>query len=60
MNTKELLVRCPICKILVPKSDENFPFCSERCKTIDLGNWASDSYSIEGEPILDHENETYH
>ena len=26
------------------------PFCSERCKLIDLGEWASDGYVIEGDP----------
>ena len=26
------------------------PFCSERCKLIDLGAWANDEYLIEGEP----------
>ena len=60
MSDKTLLVPCPICKIPVPRSEENFPFCSERCKTIDLGNWASDAYSIEGEAIFDDEPETYH
>lgn len=46
MTKKALLVHCPICKTLVPREDENFPFCSPRCKTIDLGNWASDAYAI--------------
>ena len=26
--------------------DEQFPFCSERCRTIDLGKWASGAYKI--------------
>lgn len=49
MTKKELLVPCPICKVLVPRSEEDFPFCSPRCKIIDLGKWASDGYSIKGE-----------
>lgn len=39
---------CPQCKKLI-KFDANNPFrpfCSDRCKTIDLGNWASESYKI--------------
>jgi len=40
---------CSICKKAVEKNDnEFFPFCSERCKLIDLGNWLGDKYYIEG------------
>jgi endogenous inhibitor of DNA gyrase (YacG/DUF329 family) len=39
-------VRCPICKSEVPINDPNMPFCSDRCRLIDLGNWASDKYAI--------------
>lgn len=53
MSKKELLVACPTCKTLVPRREENFPFCSARCKTIDLGNWASDAYAIKGESAID-------
>lgn len=39
-------MKCPICrKELSPKS-EFVPFCSERCKLIDLGAWASEKYVI--------------
>jgi endogenous inhibitor of DNA gyrase (YacG/DUF329 family) len=44
---------CPICK--KPTDSETsaeFPFCSERCRTIDLGNWASEKYVI-SEPVID-------
>lgn len=37
---------CPICKRPVEESESHFPFCSERCKLIDLGNWASEKYVI--------------
>jgi endogenous inhibitor of DNA gyrase (YacG/DUF329 family) len=37
---------CPICKKPVQRSDAEFPFCSERCRLIDLGNWASGKYVI--------------
>ena len=41
-------VRCPQCGGESLWSPENpwRPFCSERCKQIDLGCWASDSYRI--------------
>ena len=39
-------VRCPICKKEVAFDDPNMPFCSDRCRLIDLGNWASEKYSI--------------
>lgn len=40
-------MKCPICKkIDVKPGDPEFPFCSERCRTIDLGNWASGKYVI--------------
>ena len=41
---------CPICSKKVARSDPEFPFCSERCRTIDLGNWASGKYVIH-EPL---------
>jgi len=37
---------CPICKKEVPPGSESLPFCSERCKLIDLGDWASEKYVI--------------
>ena len=40
------MIRCPICKKEVPLDAPDFPFCSERCRTIDLGNWASEEYKI--------------
>lgn len=39
-------MRCPICKKRVDLKSEFAPFCSERCKLIDLGNWASERYGI--------------
>jgi uncharacterized protein len=36
---------CPICKQSVPREDNAFrPFCSERCKLIDLDNWLEGRY----------------
>lgn len=39
-------MKCPICKKDVAEDNRFFPFCSERCKIIDLGNWASEKYVI--------------
>jgi endogenous inhibitor of DNA gyrase (YacG/DUF329 family) len=51
---KSSSLRCPTCRTLVLKSDENFPFCSDRCRLIDLGKWASGGYVI-STPITDPE-----
>jgi len=41
--------RCPICGKAVDSNDPNFPFCTDRCRLVDLGNWASEKYSIPGD-----------
>lgn len=45
------LVKCPTCGKPVPwtSSQRWRPFCSERCKLIDLGAWAAEEHRIEGE-----------
>lgn len=47
-------VRCPTCRALVLVGSAEFPFCSERCRLIDLGKWASGGYVI-STPINDPE-----
>ena len=42
------MMTCPICKKTVARDNPDFPFCSERCRIIDLGNWATDQYVIPG------------
>lgn len=54
MATSSSVLRCPTCRALVTKDDEYFPFCSDRCRLIDLGKWASGEYRISS-PILDPE-----
>lgn len=45
--------RCPNCKADTDSSvHKNFPFCSERCRNQDLGNWASEKYVV-SEPVFD-------
>jgi endogenous inhibitor of DNA gyrase (YacG/DUF329 family) len=49
--------RCPICK--KPTDSEvhtEFPFCSERCKLQDLGNWATEKYVV-SEPIFSEDDD---
>ncbi len=47
------IVQCPTCTKPVPwlQSQEYRPFCSQRCKLIDLGEWASEGHRIAGNPI---------
>jgi len=51
---KAAVLRCPTCGALVRKQDEDFPFCSDRCRKIDLGKWAMGTYKISS-PVLDPE-----
>jgi endogenous inhibitor of DNA gyrase (YacG/DUF329 family) len=45
--------RCPICKRATDSElDKDFPFCSERCRLLDLGAWASEKYVV-SDPIFD-------
>jgi uncharacterized protein len=47
MVTRQII--CPTCKKSVSwEGNPNRPFCSERCKLIDLGAWAQERYSIAG------------
>lgn len=50
MTTKK--IDCPICgKKGTWTNDNRFrPFCSERCKLIDLGEWADEKRRVPGEP----------
>ncbi|MBS1877652.1 MAG: DNA gyrase inhibitor YacG [Acidobacteria bacterium] len=49
-------MKCPICKKPVTLTDPHMPFCSERCKLIDLGAWASEKYVI-STPVNESEEE---
>ncbi len=47
-----LTVKCPSCSSPVTWNAKSTfkPFCSERCKLIDLGDWAAEKHAIAGEP----------
>jgi endogenous inhibitor of DNA gyrase (YacG/DUF329 family) len=51
-STKVKSVRCPTCRTLVLADNDDFPFCSDRCRRIDLGKWASGDYKI-STPVQD-------
>ena len=53
------VVKCPTCKRPVEWSEESVyrPFCSDRCRIIDLGNWASEKYRVPAEKTSEHERE---
>ena len=47
--------KCPICKAETDSAvHADFPFCSERCRDRDLGNWATEKYVV-SEPVFDEE-----
>jgi uncharacterized protein len=47
-------VKCPTCQREIDWSQSSFrPFCSERCKLIDLGAWLTEKHAIAGEPAPD-------
>jgi endogenous inhibitor of DNA gyrase (YacG/DUF329 family) len=46
-DKKKLQVKCPKCKKKFEYYSSKFrPFCTERCKMIDLGHWLDESYSV--------------
>jgi endogenous inhibitor of DNA gyrase (YacG/DUF329 family) len=49
------IVRCPTCNKSVKwaPSNPDRPFCSERCKLIDLGAWADEQHTIPGDVDAD-------
>jgi endogenous inhibitor of DNA gyrase (YacG/DUF329 family) len=49
---RKIKLSCPICKKRVPRTAEDFPFCSERCRLIDLSKWASGQYVVSS-PLRD-------
>ncbi|WP_168014458.1 DNA gyrase inhibitor YacG [Halomonas salinarum] len=54
-TSRPLEVACPQCRKKVAWIEDNLhrPFCSKRCKLLDLGAWADESHRIAGEPAMD-------
>jgi len=45
----DLKIKCPHCRKPVAWDGNRYrPFCSEKCRQIDLGNWANENYAIDG------------
>ncbi len=71
--SKIIKVKCPNCSDQFSYYSSEFrPFCSERCKMVDMGKWFDESYSIKGrdnsvyiedsdklQQLIDDENENY-
>lgn len=52
-----MIHRCPICRRPTDSAkDADFPFCSERCRLADLGNWAAERYVV-STPSFDEDDE---
>jgi len=49
---QKIKLKCPICKKPVGSTGADSPFCSERCRLVDLGKWASGQYVV-SEPLQD-------
>ncbi len=54
------VVPCPTCGTAAPWSEDNEfrPFCSERCKLIDLGSWMEERFRIPGDLAPDDDSGT--
>jgi len=51
---KKIEIKCPICKKQFEYTSSKWrPFCSERCRDVDLGRWINGSYSVPSEKKLD-------
>ena len=52
-------MKCPTCKKAIPdppadvELPNHFPFCSDRCKLIDLGRWLDGKYQV---PVVDRDD----
>jgi uncharacterized protein len=53
--TKPSAKRCPICG--KPALEAAKPFCSDRCRDVDLNRWLSGSYVVPGRPEADEDEE---
>lgn len=49
------ILPCPECG--KPSTRDTYPFCSPRCRSVDLNRWLSDAYVIPGKPIDDSDQE---
>lgn len=59
MQKRQITVNCPTCNdTVIWREESRFrPFCSERCKLIDFGEWANERHTIAGMPVIPDEDE---
>ena len=51
--------RCPVCDVTIDlEATPTVPFCSDRCRTIDLGRWLSESYGVPAAPRAEDDEES--
>jgi len=57
VDAQQAVTKCPICGVgFDPEADRrNRPFCSERCRLVDLSRWLRGEYVIPGRSALDPE-----
>jgi endogenous inhibitor of DNA gyrase (YacG/DUF329 family) len=50
--SSQRIVRCPTCggESIYSPANPHRPFCSDRCKNVDFGGWASESYRVAAPP----------
>lgn len=53
MSERRAEAKCPICARAVASDAASFPFCTPRCKLVDLGNWIDGRYAIPGASAAD-------
>ncbi len=55
---KKLQVKCPHCKTEFSYHASEFrPFCSERCRMVDLGHWLEESYRVPAQNLTQEEQD---
>jgi endogenous inhibitor of DNA gyrase (YacG/DUF329 family) len=53
MPSRCVKVACPVCRRPVDWNASAFrPFCSDRCRLLDLGKWVDEAYRVPGEPVI--------
>ncbi len=51
-------IKCPRCRSLTEwEGNDSRPFCSEKCRLVDLGQWANEEYTIAGEKAPQHDRD---
>jgi len=54
----EIKIKCPRCGAeTVWHGNQSRPFCSEKCRLVDLGRWAKEDYRIDGEKAPQHDKD---